>query len=155
MLCKENYVLFSLYIYTEWVLILVCRFCCLTIIPSTSCELVLFGLSLEYLSLFCLTMECLFLTRLLSLGWEDSLEKGTGYGSSSSHVWIWELDYKERWAPKLLTPVFWPGELHGLYSLWSLRELDTTEWLSLYLWIWFVDILLRIFIFTLVKYTDV
>ena len=23
-----------------------------------------------------------------------------GYGSSSSHVWIWELDYKESWALK-------------------------------------------------------
>ena len=23
-----------------------------------------------------------------------------GYGFSSSHVWIWELDYKERWVPK-------------------------------------------------------
>ena len=23
-----------------------------------------------------------------------------GYGFSSSHVWMWELDYKERWAPK-------------------------------------------------------
>ena len=23
-----------------------------------------------------------------------------GYGFSSSHVWIWELDYKETWAPK-------------------------------------------------------
>ena len=23
-----------------------------------------------------------------------------GYGSSSSHVWMWELDYKESWAPK-------------------------------------------------------
>ena len=22
------------------------------------------------------------------------------YGFSSSHVWMWELDYKERWAPK-------------------------------------------------------
>ena len=22
------------------------------------------------------------------------------YGSSSSHVWMWELDYKERWMPK-------------------------------------------------------
>ena len=25
---------------------------------------------------------------------------GQGYGFSSSHIWIWELDYKERWAPK-------------------------------------------------------
>ena len=23
-----------------------------------------------------------------------------GYGSSSGHVWMWELDYKESWAPK-------------------------------------------------------
>ena len=23
-----------------------------------------------------------------------------GYGFSSGHVWMWELDYKERWAPK-------------------------------------------------------
>ena len=33
------------------------------------------------------------------LGWEDPLEKGT-----------------------LPTPVFWPGELHGLYSPWGHRE---------------------------------
>ena len=38
------------------------------------------------------------------LGWEDPLEKG-----------------------KLSTPVFWPGEFHGLYSPWSCKELDTTE----------------------------
>ena len=25
---------------------------------------------------------------------------GQGYGFSSSHVWMWELDYKEIWAPK-------------------------------------------------------
>ena len=23
-----------------------------------------------------------------------------GYGFSGSHVWMWELDYKESWAPK-------------------------------------------------------
>ena len=23
-----------------------------------------------------------------------------GYGFSSSHVWMWELDYKESWVPK-------------------------------------------------------
>ena len=29
--------------------------------------------------------------------------KGTssqGYGFSSGHIWMWELDYKESWAPK-------------------------------------------------------
>jgi len=25
---------------------------------------------------------------------------GQGYGFSSGHVWLWELDYKESWAPK-------------------------------------------------------
>ena len=31
----------------------------------------------------------------------------------------------------LPTPVFWPGEFHGLYSLWGHKESDTTERLSL------------------------
>ena len=30
------------------------------------------------------------------------------------------------------TPVFWPGELHGLHSPWGYKELDTTERLSLH-----------------------
>ena len=32
---------------------------------------------------------------------------------------------------KLLTPVFWPGESHGLCSLWVRKESHTTERLSL------------------------
>ena len=43
-----------------------------------------------------------------SLGWEDALEK-----------------------EKLPTPVFWPGEFHGLYSPWGCKVSDTTEWLPL------------------------
>ena len=27
------------------------------------------------------------------------------YGASSSHAWMWELDYKESWAPKIWTAV--------------------------------------------------
>ena len=33
----------------------------------------------------------------------------------------------------LPTPVFWPGESHGLYSLWVCKESDKTEQLSLHL----------------------
>ena len=44
-----------------------------------------------------------------SLGWEDPLEKG-----------------------KATTPVFWPGEFHGLYSPWGHKESDMTERLSLF-----------------------
>ena len=48
-------------------------------------------------------------TWVLSLGWEDSLEKG-----------------------KLPTPVFWPGEFHGLSRIpldspWNCKESDMTE----------------------------
>ena len=42
-------------------------------------------------------------TWVRSLGWEDPLEKGKS------------------------TPVFWPGEFHGLYSPWGRKESDTTE----------------------------
>ena len=34
------------------------------------------------------------------------------YGFSSSHVWMWELDYKERWAPK-----------NDAFELWCWRRL--------------------------------
>ena len=33
---------------------------------------------------------------------------------------------------RLLSPVFWPGEFHGLYSPWGHEELDTTEEFSLH-----------------------
>ena len=48
-------------------------------------------------------------TWVRSLGWEDPLEKG-------------------KTTP---TPIFWPGEFHGLYSLWGRKVLDWTERFSL------------------------
>ena len=33
---------------------------------------------------------------------------------------------------RLPTPVFWPGEFHGLYSPWGHKESDRTEQLSLH-----------------------
>ena len=33
---------------------------------------------------------------------------------------------------RLPTPVFWPGEFHGLYSPWGRKESDMTERLSLH-----------------------
>ena len=32
---------------------------------------------------------------------------------------------------RLPTPVFWPGEFHGLYSPWGWKESDMSKWLSL------------------------
>ena len=55
------------------------------------------------------------------LGWEDPLEKGTGYPLQYSFFFFFFLS----------TPVFWPGEFQGLYSPWGRKESDTTEQLSL------------------------
>ena len=52
-------------------------------------------------------------TWVRSLGWGDPLEKGK----------------------VLPTPVFWPGEFHGLYNPWGHKESDTTDRLSLSLWL--------------------
>ena len=43
-------------------------------------------------------------TWVLTLGWEDPLEKG-----------------------KATTSVFWPREFHGLYSPWVHKKSDTAE----------------------------
>ena len=54
-------------------------------------------------------------------------------------TWVWSLGGKIPWRrEKLPTPVFWPGEFHGLYSPWGHKELDTTEQLSLHflIYIW-------------------
>jgi len=49
---------------------------------------------------------------------------------------------------RLPTPIFWPREFHGLYSSWVLKESDTTEQLSCFIYSgyplsdkWFVSIL--------------
>ena len=39
------------------------------------------------------------------------------YGFSSSHVWMWELDYKESWAPK-----------NWWFELWCWRRLLRVPW---------------------------
>ena len=47
-------------------------------------------------------------------------------------TWVWSLGWKIPWRrERLPTPVFWPGESHGLYRPWGHKESDTTEQLSL------------------------
>ena len=38
--------------------------------------------------------------------------------------WVGKIHWRR---DKLPTPVFWPGEFHGLQSSWGCKELDTTE----------------------------
>ena len=44
--------------------------------------------------------------------------------------WVGKIPWRKEWLP---TPVFWPGEFHGLYSSWGCKESNTTERLSLLL----------------------
>ena len=41
--------------------------------------------------------------------------------------WVGKIPWRME---RLSTPVSWPGEFHGLYSLWGRKESDTTEQLS-------------------------
>ena len=48
--------------------------------------------------------------------------------------WVWRISWRRE---QLITPVFLPGEFHGQrsmagYSPWDCKELDMTEWLTLY-----------------------
>ena len=42
--------------------------------------------------------------------------------------WVGKIPWRKEQLP---TPVFWPGEFHGLYSPWGHNEWDTTEHLPL------------------------
>ena len=39
-------------------------------------------------------------------------------------TWVGKIPWRTE---RLPTPAFWPGVLHGLYSPWGHKELDTTE----------------------------
>ena len=56
-------------------------------------------------------------------GGSDGKEAACSVGDLGSIPWRRE---------RLPTPVFWPGELHGLYSPWGHKESDMTERLSLH-----------------------
>ena len=42
--------------------------------------------------------------------------------------WVGNIFWRRE---RLPIPVFWPGQVHGLYSPWGRKESDTTEGLSL------------------------
>ena len=51
---------------------------------------------------------------------------------AKQETWVWSLGWEDPLEKeRLRIPVFWPGEFHGLYSLWGHKESDMTERLSL------------------------
>ena len=68
-------------------------------------------------------------------------------GRPGFNPWARKIPWRREQLP---TPVFWPGELHGLYNPWGYKEADTTEWLSLwffYFFLLFPEVLFSIFTF--------
>ena len=51
------------------------------------------------------------------------------YGTPGFDPWVGKIPWRRE---RLPTPVFWPGEFHGLYSPWGRKESDTTERLHFY-----------------------
>ena len=49
--------------------------------------------------------------------------------SAMQETWVGKNRWRREWLP---IPVFWPGEFHGLYSLWDCKESGMTEQLSLH-----------------------
>ena len=66
----------------------------------------------------------LFLAMLgLWLSWERICLQ---CGRPGFNPWVGKIPWRRE---RLPTPVFWPGELHGLYSPWGHKGSDMTEWL--------------------------
>ena len=69
------------------------------------------------------------MTRMISNGHPVYLYRGR----PGFNPWVEKISWRREQLP---TPLFWPGEFHGLkglagYSPWDHKELDTTERLSL------------------------
>ena len=63
-------------------------------------------------------LDSIFKSRDITLPTKVHLVKAFSNGFSSSHVWMWELDYKECWAPKNL----------DAFELWCWRRLLRVPW---------------------------
>jgi len=68
-----------------------------------------------------------WVTNTTTIYYADFLVLVESCGRSGLDPWVERCPWRREWLP---TPVFWPGEFHGLYSPWGCTELDATEWLS-------------------------
>ena len=64
----------------------------------------------------------------LQYSWASLVVQLVKNPSAMWETWVRSLVGKICWRrERLPTPVFWPGEFHGLYSPWGRRESDMTE----------------------------
>ena len=64
----------------------------------------------------------------LQYSWASLVAQLVKNPSAMQETWVrflgWEASLRME---RLPTPVFWPGEFHGLYIPWGLKESDRTE----------------------------
>ena len=63
--------------------------------------------------------------------------------------WVGKILWNRKWQP---TPIFLPGKFHGQrslvgYSSWGSKELDMTEWLDTYIYVFLKAIVFHLFFF--------
>ena len=58
-------------------------------------------------------------------------ESACNAGRPGFDSWVGKIPWRREQLP---SPVFWPGEFHGLYSSWGHKQSDMTEQLLLSLW---------------------
>ena len=56
-------------------------------------------------------------------GGSTGKESACNVGDLGSDLWDGKIPWRRE---RLPTPVFWPGEFHGLYSPWGRKEMDTS-----------------------------
>ena len=68
----------------------------------------------------------------LQYSWASLVAQLVKNPPAMQETWAQSLGWDDPWRrERLPTPVFLPGEFHGLYSPWGCKELDKTEQLSL------------------------
>ena len=64
----------------------------------------------------------------LQYSWASPVAQLVKKPPAMQETWVRFLGWEDPWRKERLpTPVFWPGEFHGLYSPWGRKESDTTE----------------------------
>ena len=52
------------------------------------------------------------------------VENPSAMWETGFNPWVWKIPWRRE---RLLTPVFWPGESHGMYGPWGRKKSDMTE----------------------------
>ena len=63
---------------------------------------------------------------LLQYSWASLMAQLVKSPPAMWETWVGKICFPLR-RERLPTPVFWPGEFHGLYGPWGLKESDKTE----------------------------